>query len=92
LDGADKLLPNLVAQTVLADKADDANERVIERLQSQGKTVVIRPRGNCTHPHAYNKDLCKARHLIENFCAKLKQYGAIATCYDELAANFLGTI
>jgi IS5 family transposase len=35
LDGADPLLPNIVADTVLADKCYDADERVIERLQAQ---------------------------------------------------------
>ncbi|MCU4422540.1 transposase [Acinetobacter lwoffii] len=34
----------------------------------------------------------KARHLIENFFAKLKQYRAIATRYDKLAQNFLSAI
>jgi transposase len=36
--------------------------------------------------------LYKARHLIENFFAKLKQYRAIATRYDKRATNFLGAI
>jgi transposase len=31
-------------------------------------------------------------NLIENFFAKLKQYGAIATRYDKTAHNFLGAI
>jgi transposase len=30
-----------------------------------------------------------ARHLIENFFCKLKQYRAIATRYDKTARNFL---
>jgi transposase len=30
LDGADKLLPDIVAETVLGDKGYDANARVIE--------------------------------------------------------------
>ncbi len=34
----------------------------------------------------------KARHLIENFFATLKQYRAIATRYDKRAKNFLGAI
>ncbi|MEC5215058.1 hypothetical protein RCH06_003635, partial [Polaromonas sp. CG_9.5] len=34
--------------------------------------------------------LYKARHLIENFFARLKQYRAIATRYDKTARNFLG--
>jgi transposase len=34
----------------------------------------------------------KARHLIENFFAKLKQFRAIATRYDKRAINFLAGI
>ncbi|QSW93573.1 transposase [Rhizobium lentis] len=37
-------------------------------------------------------ELYKARHLIENFLAKLKQYRPIATRYDKRATNFLGAI
>ncbi|MGF1523490.1 MAG: transposase, partial [Leptolyngbyaceae cyanobacterium] len=33
-----------------------------------------------------------ARHLIENFFAKLKQYRAIATRYDKTARNFLSAV
>ena len=36
--------------------------------------------------------MSKARHLVENFFAKLKQYRAIATRYDKRAAHFLGAI
>jgi transposase len=37
-------------------------------------------------------ELYKARHLIENFFAKLKQFRAIATRYDKRAINFLAGI
>lgn len=40
----------------------------------------------------YDKALYKARYLIENFFAKLKQYRAIATRYDKLAESFLEAI
>ena len=92
LDGADQLLPTVVADTVLADKGYDADERVIERLESLGKTAVIPPKRNRTIPRDYDRDLYKARHLIENFFAKLKQHRAIATRYDKRATNFLGAI
>jgi transposase len=39
-----------------------------------------------------DRHLYKARHLIENFFARLKQYRAIATRYDKTARNFLGAI
>jgi transposase len=41
---------------------------------------------------SYDRDLYKARHLIENFFAKLKQFRAIATRYDKTARNFLAAI
>lgn len=92
LDGADVLLHELTADTLLADKGYDADERVIEQLEQQGKTPVIPPKRNRSVKREYDKDLYKARHLIENFFAKLKQYRAIATRYDKRARNFLGAI
>ncbi|BAU10036.1 putative transposase [Leptolyngbya sp. NIES-3755] len=92
LDGADKLLPQIAADIVLADRAYDADERVIEVLTVQGKTAVIPPKRNRKQQRNYDKELYKARHLIENFFAKLKQYRAIATRYDKRAVNFLGAI
>ena len=39
--------------------------------------------------NAVDKHLYKARHLIENFFARLKQYRCIATRYDKTAQAFL---
>lgn len=92
LDGADQLLPTLAANTVLADKAYDADERVIRPLQTAGKVAVIPPKRNRVVQREHDKDLYKARHLIENFFQKLKQFRAIATRYDKLAQNFLAGV
>lgn len=92
LDGADVLLPDLKTDTVLADKGYDADARVIDVLKAQAKTAVIPSKRNRTTKRDYDKDLYKARHLIENFFALLKQYRAIATRYDKLKLNFLGAI
>ena len=62
LDGADALLPDLVANTVLADKADDAAQRVIEPLPAPGKTAVIPPKRNPWLWREDDKQLYKARH------------------------------
>jgi len=40
----------------------------------------------------YDRAKYQARHLIENFFAKLKHYRAIATRYDKTARNFLGGV
>lgn len=92
LDGADILLPQIEADIVIADKGFDADERVIAPLEKAGKTAVIPPKANRKQPRAYDKELYKARHLIENFFAKLKQFRAIATRYDKRAINFLAGI
>lgn len=92
LNGADELLPGLDADALLADKAYDADERVLDLLQEAEMTPVIPPKSNRKEPRDYDKDLYKARHLIENFFCKLKQYRAIATRYDKTARNFISAI
>ena len=80
------------ADTLIADKAFDAQERVIDPLTAAGKTVVIPPKANRKLCRDYDRDLFKARHLIENFFADLKQYRAIATRYDKTAQNFIAGV
>ena len=80
------------AGILIADKAFDADQRVLEPLAAAGKTAVIPPRGNRKVSRDYDHDLFKARHLIENFFARLKQYRAIATRYDKTARNFLAAV
>ncbi len=92
LDGADVLLACIKSRTVIADKGFDADQRVLEPLQKAGKLAVIPPKANRKQQRLYDKELYKARHLIENFFAKLKQFRAIATRYDKTARNFLAAI
>ena len=92
LEGADALLPDMAADALLADKAFDADKRVIEPLLARGKSIVIPPKSNRKGQRDFDKDAYKARHLIENFFCKLKQYRAIATRYDKTARNFLAAI
>jgi transposase len=93
LEGADALLPDMAAEALLADKAFDADERVIEPLLARGKSIVIPPKTNRKVQRDFDKDAYKARHLIENFFCKLKQYRAIAilalcwTCFSQAHAG-----
>lgn len=86
------LLKDTLGQTVIPDKAYDAQERVIAPLLKKGKSVVIPSRVTRKEQRGHDRDLYKARHLIENFFARLKQYRAIATRYDKTARNFLGAV
>ena len=66
---------------------------MIEPLLQAGKAVVIPPKAARRPPaQLLNRHLCKARHLIENFFARLKQYRAIVTRYHKTARNFPGAI
>ncbi|MFN5513645.1 MAG: transposase [Cyanobacteriota bacterium] len=82
---------------------DDQWERIKDLLPGREGTVgvtakdnhpfvVIPPKKNRQVQRSYDKALYKARHLIENFFAKLKQFRAIATRYDKRSVNFLGAI
>ena len=79
--GADHLLPG-----------SDADKRVIEPLAAEGKAAVIPSKAARKLAGHYDRNLYKARHPIENFFAKLRQFRAIATRYDKTAENCLGGI
>ena len=77
--GADHLLPTMEADTLIADKGFNADERVLEPLAATGKTAVIPPRANRSSLRDYDRQLYGERHLIENFFAKIKRFRAVAT-------------
>ena len=86
------LLPALEAPILLADKGYDADNRVITPLRAAEKEIVIPPKKNRKKQRPYDRELYKARHLIENFFCRLKPYRAIATRYDKTARNFLAAV
>ncbi len=92
LNGSDVLLDLSLSQTWLMDKAYNSRDRVIDPILEAKGQVVMPAKSNSIDQRDYDRNLYKARHLIENFFAKLKQYRAIATRYDKLAQNFLSAI
>ena len=63
------------ADTLIADKAFDADARVLEPLAAAGKTAVIPSRTNRSSPRDYDRELYAARHLIENFSPRSSSFG-----------------
>ena len=92
LVGADHLLPMVEADTLIADKAFDADARVLEPLAAAGKTSGDPAANQPSSPRDYDRELYGACHLIENFIAKIKQFRAIATRYEKTARNFLAAV
>jgi hypothetical protein len=65
LEGADALLPDMAAEVLLADKAFDADERVIEPLRARGKSFVIPPKSNRTVQRDFDREM-PTRHAISS--------------------------
>jgi transposase len=96
IEGTDKVLEPVLARqprALLADKAYDADARVLDRLSAEGIEAVIPSRKGRLRPRTIDLHLYARRHLIENFFGRLKQqYRAIATRYDKRASIFLSAI
>ncbi len=63
---------------MLAECAFDAGW-LRKSLSEHGVMPVISPRKKRKPPAAYDKEMCKWRHRIENFFPKVKDYRGIAT-------------
>jgi transposase len=77
---------------LIADKAYDADARVLQPPEARGVEAVIPPKADRLTPRNYDAERYKNRHLVENFFLKLKHFRAIATRYDKTKRNFLAAI
>ena len=67
---------------LIADRAYDSNV-LREQLADDGIQPVIPPRRHVTPRVPPDMQIYKARHLVENAIADLKQFRAIATRYQK---------
>jgi transposase len=74
-------------QVVIADKGYDA-DALVESIRQVGAEAVIPPRSHRLEPRAFDKHRYRARHLVENLFARLKQFRRLATRYDKLTVHF----
>lgn len=77
---------------LLADKAYDTDEIITRRAQELEMQVVIPPKPNRKEQRAYDKELYKIRHLIENAFLHLKRWRGIVTRYAKNTASFLAAV
>jgi transposase len=78
-------------KAVLADKAFDVHW-IRDEFKQQNAQAVIPQRKNRIIKQPYDKDTYKARHLIENFFAKLKEFKRIAMQSDKIDQSFKAMI
>lgn len=82
LKGVKPLITGVSFGALLADKAFDANW-LLKDLDERGATAVIPARSNWKYHRNYDVDAYKWRHLIENYLAKIKEFGGLATRHDK---------
>ena len=71
LAGADHLLPKMEAGTLIADRAFDADKRVLDPLAAAGKTAVIPPKANRITQRDYDRE---SRNTADHQYAWLKKW------------------
>ncbi len=64
------------------------SDTLVETIEKQGARANIPPRSNRNHKREVDWHHYKARHLVECFFNRLKQFRRIATRYDKLACRF----
>ena len=84
---AQTLLSGVSAQAVIADRAFD-NDALVDYIVEGGSAAVIPPKSNRRNPRDFDRHQYQHRNLIERFFCRFKQFGRIATRYDELASRF----
>jgi len=83
------LLPK--AKELLADRGYDA-DWFRTALVEKGITPCIPPRKNRKIQIAYDKDLYKQRHKVENMFGRIKDWRRVAMRYDRCAHTFFSAI
>lgn len=92
-----KIGPKLVEKLprsdfVIAGKGYDS-EDFREQIRERKSTPIIpRKRNSKTGNADVDWDLYKLRHLVENAIARLKHFRGIATRFDKLKRNDVGTV
>ena len=85
--GVEPLIRNVQFDALLGDKAFAADWLRAE-LNQRGASAVIPPRSNRKQQIAYDKEMYKWRHLVENYFAKIKEFRGLATRYDKTETSF----
>jgi transposase len=68
------------------------SDALVASINNVGAVAVIPPRSNCLEPRTWDRHRYRARHLIENLFARLKQFRRLATRYDKLTTQFAGFV
>ncbi len=89
--GVDRLLDGLFIDALIADQAFD-NNPIRTLLADRGAVAVIPAKADRKTGIPHDIDMCRWRHLVENYVAKIKPFRRIATRYDNTDTSFQALI
>jgi transposase len=72
----------------IRDNLQTNSNGLIETIEASSAQAIIPPRRNGTSQRHLNWHRYKARHLVERFFNRLKQFRRLATRYDKLVHRF----
>lgn len=81
------LVANIPTTAVSADKGYDSDE-LVKTIEASAAFANIPPRSNRINQRPVDWHRYKARHLVECFFNRLKQFHRITTRYDKLSSLF----
>ncbi|MXX32279.1 MAG: IS5 family transposase [Chloroflexi bacterium] len=84
---APELLDGVNTSELIADKAYDT-DIIRKLLADRGIVATVPPRSNRRVQYEYDEERYRARHLVENLFADLKQFRGLATRYCKLASRY----
>ena len=79
------------AEEVVADRGYDS-WAIKGRVLDAGLAAQIPSRSTAAEPWPIDEDAYKERNRVERLINKMKQFRAVATRYDKLAASYLATV
>lgn len=88
-DAATARVPD--AEEVVADKGYDS-WAIKDKVVESGRPAHIPGKANAKEPWPIDEAAYKDRNRVERLIGKMKQFRAVATRYDKLAASFLATV
>jgi transposase len=89
--GVPQLIKGIAFGALIADKAFDSNWLIADLNRRAAKPVIAQhPRR--TKPLAFDKEMYKWRHLIENLFGKLKEFKRVAMRSEKTDSSFAAMI
>lgn len=89
--GAAPVLEGIGFSALLADKAFDSNA-IRTLVAERGAVAVILSKADRSTRIPHEAEMCKWRHLVENFFCKIKAFRRIATRYDKTDTSFAAAL